>query len=226
MEVKALGFRIDGVFLPRTTEVPIYFVEVQFQKDVGFYARFFSEIFMYLDKAPIPNDWRGDVIYPRRSLDPATENQNARYREILESSRVQRFYLSELGETAQQLPGIGLMCLAVEPEISSRARKVLAQARAQGGQFYEQVLELELLEKTLMQRFPDLSQEELLTMMDMKLNDWKNSRIYREVKDEGKLEGKLESARNFLRLGVTPEVVAQAVGISLEEVQQLQQNQS
>ena len=47
VEVKALGFHIDGVFLPRTTEVPIYFVGVQFQKDVGFYARFFSEIFMY-----------------------------------------------------------------------------------------------------------------------------------------------------------------------------------
>jgi len=41
----------------------------------------------------------------------------------------------------------------------------------------------------------------------------------------GKLEGKLESARNFLRLGVAPEVVAQASGISLEEVQQLQQAQ-
>ncbi len=39
------------------------------------------------------------------------------------------------------------MCLAVEPEIGSRARDVLAQARAQGGQFYDQVLEL--VEKTL-----------------------------------------------------------------------------
>jgi hypothetical protein len=37
-----------------------------------------SEIFMYLDKAPISNDWRGVVIYPRRSLDPADEPQNAR----------------------------------------------------------------------------------------------------------------------------------------------------
>ncbi len=73
----------------------------------------------------------------------------------------------------------------------------------------------------------------ILTMMDIKLNDWKNSRVYREVKAEveevaevrGKLEGKLESARNFLRLGVAPEIVAQASGISLEEVQQLQQAQ-
>ncbi|WP_218079740.1 DUF2887 domain-containing protein [Anthocerotibacter panamensis] len=73
--------------------------------------------------------------------------ENPRYREILESARVQRFYLNEMGESAQQLPGVGLMCLAVEPEIGSRARDVLAQARAQGGQFYDQVLEL--VEKTL-----------------------------------------------------------------------------
>jgi len=58
-----------------------------------------------------------------------------------------------------------------------------------------------------------------------------------KTKEEGKLEGraegeqigalrgKLEAARNFLRLGVAPEIVAQASGISLEEVQQLQQAQ-
>jgi len=56
-------------------------------------------------------------------------------------------------------------------------------------------------------------------MMDIKLNDWKNSRVYREVIAEGEMRGKLESARNFLRLGVAPEMVAQASGISLEEVQ-------
>jgi hypothetical protein len=41
----------------------------------------------------------------------------------------------------------------------------------------------------------------------------------------GELRGRLEAARNFLRLGVAPEVVAQAVEMSLEEVQQLQQAQ-
>jgi predicted transposase YdaD len=58
--------------------------------------------------------------------------------------------------------------------------------------------------------------------MDVQLNDWKNSRVYREVKDEGKLEAKLESARSFLRLGVAPEVIAQALGMTLEEVKKLQ----
>ncbi|AKG21071.1 hypothetical protein IJ00_06965 [Calothrix sp. 336/3] len=50
VEVKQLAFRIDGVFLPNTLELPIYFAEVQFQPDKKFYSRFFTEIFNYLDK--------------------------------------------------------------------------------------------------------------------------------------------------------------------------------
>ncbi|NEO40811.1 MAG: DUF2887 domain-containing protein [Moorea sp. SIOASIH] len=58
---------MDGVFLPTTTtaQQPIYFVEVQFQRNSQFYSRFFSEIFLYLNKNEISNDWRGVVIYPR-----------------------------------------------------------------------------------------------------------------------------------------------------------------
>ncbi|WP_390624584.1 hypothetical protein [Anthocerotibacter panamensis] len=48
---------------------------------------------------------------------------------MLERSRVQRFYLNELREVAHQFLGVGLMCLAVAPEIGSCARDVLAQAR-------------------------------------------------------------------------------------------------
>ena len=45
VEVKQLAFRLDGVFLPNSQDKPIYFVEVQFQKDDKFYSLFFREIF-------------------------------------------------------------------------------------------------------------------------------------------------------------------------------------
>ena len=40
VEVKQLSFRIDGIFLPQNNNphVPIYFCEVQFQKDNDFYG--------------------------------------------------------------------------------------------------------------------------------------------------------------------------------------------
>ncbi len=49
VEVKQTAFRIDGVFLPiQNQEVPIYFVEVQFQPDAEIYLRLVSEISLYL----------------------------------------------------------------------------------------------------------------------------------------------------------------------------------
>ncbi len=42
VELKQTYFRIDGVFLPDDTEKPVYFTEVQFQKDPKIYLRLFS----------------------------------------------------------------------------------------------------------------------------------------------------------------------------------------
>ena len=49
-EIKQTAFRIDGIFTPiaGTPEQPIIFAEVQYQPDADFYARFISEISLYL----------------------------------------------------------------------------------------------------------------------------------------------------------------------------------
>ena len=79
VEVKELSFRIDGVFVPlqelsggthSIRNRPIYFVEVQFQKDDGFYWRLFGEIFIYLKQYKPVHDWRAVVVYPSRNIDP------------------------------------------------------------------------------------------------------------------------------------------------------------
>ncbi|NJM74111.1 MAG: Rpn family recombination-promoting nuclease/putative transposase [Scytonema sp. RU_4_4] len=104
VEVKQLAFRIDGVFLPKSNpSSPIYFVEVQFQPDKKFYSRLFTEIFLYLDKTKLTNNWRGVVVYPSRSIDIG---ETERYIELLTSGRVTRIYLDELDSTAEQSIGI------------------------------------------------------------------------------------------------------------------------
>jgi predicted transposase/invertase (TIGR01784 family) len=47
VEIKQLAFRVDGLFLPAddSLNVPIYFVEVQFQPDKRFYHRFLAKSF-------------------------------------------------------------------------------------------------------------------------------------------------------------------------------------
>ncbi len=44
-EIKQTAFRIDGLFTPVTDdlELPVIFAEVQYQADVDFYDRLFSE---------------------------------------------------------------------------------------------------------------------------------------------------------------------------------------
>jgi len=72
VEVKQTAFRIDGVFLPKNDDPnrPLYFSEFQFQPDPDLYSRFLTEIFMYLDKTDLTNDWRGLILWASRGLDP------------------------------------------------------------------------------------------------------------------------------------------------------------
>ncbi len=95
LELKQTAFRIDGVFLPEDTEQPIYFTEVQFQKDPKIYLRLFSEIFTYLRDNEPDLRWRAMVIFRSRSIEP-TERQRESVQPFLDSPFVKRIYLNEL----------------------------------------------------------------------------------------------------------------------------------
>ena len=51
-EIKETAFRLDGLLVPvdSTAGHPLVFLEVQFQPDPAFYARWFAEIFLYLQR--------------------------------------------------------------------------------------------------------------------------------------------------------------------------------
>lgn len=52
MEIKELARRIDGLFLPKSKypQDPIYFVEVQYQRDDDLYWGLITEVFVYLNQ--------------------------------------------------------------------------------------------------------------------------------------------------------------------------------
>ena len=67
--VKEPRFEIDGVFLPPEGVLgPVYFCEVQMQKDEHLYERVFAEtaLYFYRNRDRF-NDWQIVVIYPSRS---------------------------------------------------------------------------------------------------------------------------------------------------------------
>ena len=49
------------------------------------------------------------------------------------------------------------------------------------------------------------------------------SSVYRSIKAEGKVETQREIAINLLRRGVALDIIAPSTGLSVEELQQLQQ---
>ncbi|MBO0349275.1 hypothetical protein J0895_09185, partial [Phormidium pseudopriestleyi FRX01] len=52
------------------------------------------------------------------------------------------------------------------------------------------------------------------------VNEFKQSRLYQDIKLEGKLEGKLEVVSPLLSQGFTVEQVAQMLGLTIEQVRQ------
>ncbi|HEY9729687.1 MAG TPA: Rpn family recombination-promoting nuclease/putative transposase [Chroococcales cyanobacterium] len=223
VEVKQLSFRIDGVFLPssNTPSLPIYFVEVQFQPDSKFYSRFFTEIFLYLDKTQLRNNWRGVVVYPTRSTDTG---ETERYIELLNPQRVRRIYLDVLGSTTQPSIGIGTIQLVVEPEetAGAKARALIDQARLEITDEAAKGELIQLIERIIVYKFPQKSQEEIEQMLG--LGELKQTRFYQEVFqegiEEGERRGKLKAVPTMLGLGLSVEQIAQALDLDVEQVRQ------
>ena len=232
VEVKQLAFRIDGVFLPNNTNDPIYFVEVQFQKDERFYSRFFSEIFLYLHQSDLNNNWQGVIIYPN----PNVESSNiSRYHELMESNRVNCFYLNQL--TTIESVGINILKLIVKPENQAieQGKQLIQQVRQQFKETLQQQDILELIETILIYKLPKMNYQEIEAMFS--LSDLRETKVYQEALEEGIEQGieqgiergiergrrqeKLDSIPRLFALGLSVEKIAQALALDVTQVQQV-----
>ena len=230
VEVKQLAFRLDGLFLPaiESPEYPIYFVEVQFYKENDFYFRFFGEIFLYLAQYKPINPWYAVVIYPTRDIEV---EETAQYGILLESERVKRVYLDELGELPENSIALGIVKLVMAPaqNTTQQARQLIDKTRQQlaGEDIQRDVLEL--LERIIVYKLPQLSTQELEQMFT--LDDLKKTRVYQEAFQEGKAQAKqetqLENVRRMLQIGLSLEQIALGLDLPIEEVRKIaEQSQS
>ncbi len=220
VEVKQLAFRLDGVFIPNNIHHPLYFVEVQFQKDERFYSRFFSEIFLYLHQSELSNNWQGVVIYPNRQIE---SQEISRYRELLKTERVRRFYLDELSKI--ESVGIKTLKLIVEPETEAieQGRQLIEQVRQQLTDARQQQEILQLIETILIYKLPKMNRQEIEAMFT--LSDLRETKVYQEALEEGieqgRMQEKLESIPRLLALDLSVEQIAQALALRVEQVQQV-----
>jgi predicted transposase/invertase (TIGR01784 family) len=235
VEIKELAFRLDGVFLPDENHpnYPIYFVEVQFQKDDDFYWRFITEIFIYLNQYKPSRPCHAIVIWAKRSLD---ESLPLAYQELLVNQNIHRIYLDQLNQVSTNSLGLGIIKFITvsEAEATEQVESLINQAKQEVTDELIQQNVIELIEKIIVYKFPQKSRQELEKMFN--LTEWRQTKFYQEAKEEGKLEGKLEGKIEgklegeeegklktvplLLKLGLNIEQIAQELGIEIDKIRQ------
>ncbi|GGA29805.1 hypothetical protein CYANOKiyG1_46250 [Okeania sp. KiyG1] len=216
---------MDGVLVPniQSPDTPIHFGEVQMQKDEAFYRRFFGEIFLYLSQYEDAKYWQGLVIFRNRNVEPEDTQP---YQALLNSSNVTVIYLEDLGEEAYDNLGLGIVKLIVEGQARAvqQAKMLAAKATAELADDAERQKVLELVKTIILYKFQDLEPEEVIEMLGME--DFKKSRLYQGIWEEGALSTKLRIVPLLLELGLTVEEIARRLELTVEQVQQAAQNQS
>jgi predicted transposase YdaD len=138
------------------------------------------------------------------------------YRALLSSDQVHRVYLNELGAIEDLPLGVAAMVLTIvkETEAGAKARMLIGRAN-------QEVLSLpirqdiiDMMSKIMVHKFNKLSREEIDAMLGTKLEE---TRVFQEAQED-----KAKAiAVNLLRQGLSVESIAQATGLTIEQLQKL-----
>jgi predicted transposase/invertase (TIGR01784 family) len=224
-EIKQRGFRLDGVFstLENFSTEPLYFVEIQFYKDEEFYDRLFTGIFLYFtQEQPGNQNWYAVVIYDRRSNECPVPY---RYHALIEP-HLRRIYLNEITQAANESLGVGIVHLVVEPENQAEkiARKLINKAMEELTDALIQEQVIEFIQTIFVYKFPNFSREEIETMLG--LSQFRQTKVYQEAFEEGKLKNKLEMVSKLLKRGLSIQEIAEILELDIETVRKAAEEQS
>jgi predicted transposase/invertase (TIGR01784 family) len=128
------------------------------------------------------------VIYPSRSLE---QKDLKPYQALLNSNQVHRIYLDELGDIRQSPLGIALMVLTTltEEEAPIEARYLLERVQQEVPSSETSRAIIDTIATIMVYKFINLSRREVEAMLGLRLEE---SKVYREAKEEGILQGRQE----------------------------------
>ena len=133
-------------------------------------------IYTYRNRERFAN-WQSVVIYPTRNTE---QSRLDLVWDLLESRRIWRVYLDELGEVEDLPTGLGLMVLTtLEGEKAKSEARGLIQ-RAEGSQDI-----IELVSTIIVYKFSNLSRDEVDAMLGIELEQ---TRVYREAEQQGEVK--------------------------------------
>jgi predicted transposase YdaD len=147
---------------------------------------------------------------------------------VLLERQVQRLYLQDLLNESQLPLSLALLQLIVLPDesVPLATKKLIEAAQSLGEQAFQSILEI--VEAILINKFPQLSAQEVLVMLDIKTADFRQTRFYQDVFQEGREEGREEGQAKMLlkflnrRFGDLPEnQVAQIQALPIAQLDEL-----
>ena len=169
-------------------EQPLIFAEVQYQPDVDFYGRLFSEIALYLHLHKPRRPWLALVIYPNRSTEKAA---SVEFTPFMDLPQLHRIYLEDYQDQSQLTPTLALIRL-----IASHKQQTITLAQELTRRRHELGPEgLDFIETILIYKLPYLSREEIKTMLALNDIELKQTRFYQEIAEEEKQKGLFEGRK-------------------------------
>jgi predicted transposase/invertase (TIGR01784 family) len=213
IEVKETAFRIDGVFLPPHPAGVVYFCEVQFQPDELLYERMLSEIaiYTYRNRDRFAN-WQAVAIYPTRSTEQSRLDM---VWELLESRRIRRVYLDELGEVEDLPTELGLMVLT-----TLEGEKATSEARGLIQRPEVSKAIIDLVSTIIVYKFSNLSRNEVDVMLGITIQQ---TRVYQDAKADGEKIVLLKMLDRKLG-SITTEIRSRVNSLSIEQLESLSES--
>ncbi|MCI0378255.1 MAG: Rpn family recombination-promoting nuclease/putative transposase [Gemmataceae bacterium] len=223
IEFKETSHRTDGVFLPKETDLPLYFLEVQFYARASIFADLLAKVFTYLKQHNAAQDFRGVVLFASRSLEPADTTP---YRALLDAGQIRPFYLDEMPELANAPLGLSILYLIrrTESEAPAIARDLVARVKREIADAALRNDLIELIETVIIYKLARFSREEIQAMLQVK--DIRETRVYQEAMEEGKKEKAARTIVNMAAKKMPPEEIAAMVEVDLEFVHQVLKGRS
>jgi predicted transposase/invertase (TIGR01784 family) len=198
--VKESQFEIDGVFLPPSDVIgPVYFCELQMQKDEQLYERVFAESLLYFyRKRERFSDWYIVIIYPTRKTE---QRERHPYRTLLGGEQVYRIYLDELGDIEQYSVWVGILALTLTAQQSEAipiAQTLLTRGRQATSPDSSRAI-MEMVTTILGYQFKTLSRQEIEAMLDITFQE---SILYTEGCKDGQEKGEKLGLKKGEKLGL------------------------
>ena len=199
--LKQREYRLDGVFLPPPgrPDLPAVILEAQMAPDPGFLLRLYAESGRFLQQECWSGHWQVVVICPQRRLDFGDPTP---VREFVEQ-RLQWIELLPAAEDSPTPPLTQVMSLLLQPE--PLLPQLTAELRDQARSSAAAAAVLPLIPAILLTRFTNRPIQEICAMGGITLEEFTQSRAYREIFGAGEARGEArgkaqEAAAVTLRL--------------------------